>query len=570
MKDNSLSLERKKLQEQGECPSWFSSGGWQMFKQRYLYEAATPKEQYQRIASTLAKHIDVYPEWWEQHYSGKTWNDVFFDILWGGHLSPSTPILSNCGTNRGLIVSCAANYIEDNVYSFYDKLKENAILTQEGFGTATYLGNIRSRGSKISRGGKASGVLPVLKSYVQMSRDISQGSNRRGAWAGYIEITHGDFDEVCDFLIEMPDDVNIGWIITDAFRDKMLIDKDKEYIRRWGKMLKTKLTTGKGYLLYIDKVNRKVPQMYKDRGMKVTCSQLCIEIALFNDAMHTFTCVLSSPNAANFRTWPEKLCFISTVFLDCVVSEFLIKAKSVKGLEEAVRFTEKSRALGLGIMGLSTLFQKERVAFGSLESMYLQNEVMTKYQEESDDASKWLATVLGEPLWCKGYGYRNTHRRAIAPTKSTALIMGGVSEGINIDPAATFTQTTAAGELDRISPVLLEVMKERGVYNKATVQDIVENLGSVQHVTWLDEHEKLVFRNAFETDQKAILRLAAQRQRKIDQMQSLNLWFDGSEDEGYIGEVMLEALLDEDIHSVYYAYSRRGVSASKGECLACQ
>lgn len=292
----------------------------------------------------------------------------------------------------------------------------------ECFGTATYLGNIRSRGSKISRGGKASGVLPVLKSYVQMSRDISQGSNRRGAWAGYIEITHGDFDEVCDFLIEMPDDVNIGWIITDEFRDKMLIDKDKEYIRRWGRMLKTKLTTGKGYLLYIDKVNRKVPQMYKDKGMKVSTSQLCAEIALFNDAMHTFTCVLSSPNAANFRTWPEKLCFISTVFLDCVVSEFLIKAKSVKGLEEAVRFTEKSRALGLGIMGLSTLFQKERVAFGSLESMYLQNEVMTKYQEESDDASKWMATVLGEPLWCKGYGYRNTHRRAIAPTKSTALL----------------------------------------------------------------------------------------------------------------------------------------------------
>ena len=122
MKDNSLSLERKKLQEQGECPSWFTSGGWQMFKQRYLYDAATPKEQYQRIASTLAKHINVYPEWWEQCYNGKTWNDVFFDLLWSGNLSPSTPILSNCGTNRGLIVSCAGNYVEDNVYSFYEKL----------------------------------------------------------------------------------------------------------------------------------------------------------------------------------------------------------------------------------------------------------------------------------------------------------------------------------------------------------------------------------------------------------------------------------------------------------------
>lgn len=539
-----------------------------MFKQRYLYQAVNAKEQYQRIAKTLAKHINVYPGWWDVYYKGLTWEDVFFSVTWQGDLSPSTPLLSNTGTDRGLPVSCAGNFVDDSVNSFYEKMRENALLTQEGFGTASYLGNIRPRGSKISRGGKASGVLPVLKANVQMSRDISQGSNRRGAWAGYLEITHGDFDEVCDYLVELPDDANVGWIITDAFRDSLLA-QDKEALRRWGKVWKTKMVTGKGYLLFIDKVNRKVPQMYKDRGMNVSTSQLCIEIALYNDILHTFTCVLSSTNAANYRNWHPKLCFIATVFLDCVVSEFLDKARNKTGLECAVRFTEKSRALGLGIMGLSTLFQKEMLPFGSLESMYLQNEIMTKFKDESDEASKWLAEVLGEPEWCKGYGVRNTHTTAIAPTKSTALIMGGVSEGINIDPKATYTQTTAAGEIDRISPVLLDKMKEKGVFNKKTIQDIVDNFGSVQHVDWLTEHEKLVFRNAFETPMEDVLRMAAQRQRKLSQMQSLNLFFDGSEDEVYIGKIALEALLNEDIHSIYYAYSSRGVTASK-DCVACQ
>ena len=162
------------------------------------------------------------------------------------------------------------------------------------------------------------------------------------------------------------------------------------------------------------------------------------------------------------------------------MSEFLEKGKHIRGLDCAVRFTEKSRALGLGIMGLSTLFQKERIVFGSMDSMYLQNDIMTQLDTESKEASKWLAEVFGEPEWCKGYGVRNTHRLAIAPTKSTALIMSGASEGINIDPKATYTQLTAAGEVDRISPVLLEVMKERGVNDKKHIQEIIDNHGSVR------------------------------------------------------------------------------------------
>lgn len=891
MSENIYSKERKELQAQGLAPEWMTTGGWQMFKQKYLYKANNPREQYQRIASTLAKHISVYPDWWETEYGKEyTWEQAFFDILWNNHLSPSTPVLGNTGTDRGCTVSCSGTYIGDNVYSFYENLQENAVLTQEGFGTSSYLGDIRPRGTPISRGGKASGILPVFKAFVQMSSDISQGSNRRGAWAGSVPIDHPDWDEVCDFVNEYPDDVNAAWLINDAFRDKLLA-KDKDALRRWGKALKVKMTTGKGYLTFIDKINRKRPEMYVDKGLTVKASQLCQEITLFSDEDHSFTCVLSSVNAYTFRKWPPKLVFIATVFLDCVCEEFLQRARNIPGLEKAVRFTEKSRALGLGVMGLSSLFQEERIVFGSLESMYLNTEIFKKLKDESEEASIWMAQVIGEPEWCKGYGVRNTHRCvsgdtkvltkrgqvkisdlievetdvwngknwskvvpfvtghdsvyrvtfsnglfldctkdhkflvatpkrdtsavgglktievettdlrigdclpkflveatgtdtelsyaytaglfcgdgsincskegkyprnelrlygdkmllaeyvdwkssntwggdscvrgylpddllpkysvphqysiqskqawlaglvdsdgsatssgiavsmkdyefakevallvqslggepfvskctrvggykaetneyftvnitshslhtvfsqfkpkrvkintpkavtkigktrlvevvsveyigetntycftekelgqgvfngiltkqcAVAPTKSTALIMGGMSEGINIDPAMTFTQTTTAGEVDRMSPVLLKLMKEKGVYNKKVVQGIVENLGSVQHVDWLDSHEKAVFRTAFETDQFSILRLASQRQRYLSQMQSLNLFFSGDESEEKIGEVMLQALLDENILSVYYAYSKRGVLASTGECEACQ
>jgi ribonucleoside-diphosphate reductase alpha chain len=181
-----------------------------------------------------------------------------------------------------------------------------------------------------------------------------------------------------------------------------------------------------------------------------------------------------------------------------------------------------------------------------------------------------MAVELGEPEWCKGTGLRNTHRIAIAPTKSTALLMGGVSEGISPDPAMTFTQTTAAGEVDRLNPILLEIMKKKGVYNKKSVHDITEKQGSVQHVDWLTPEEKMVFRTAFEINQKSILRLAGTRGKWIDQWQSLNLFFASDEDPAWIAEVHGEAFRDPNILGLYYIYTQAGVQASKGECEACQ
>lgn len=566
-----LSAERKALQAANEMPAFWSTGSWQMFKAKYLYQAKTPKEQYQRIARTAAKHINVYPDWWEGHFGkGYTWEDAFFNVLWQGDLSASTPVLANMGTNRGLPVSCSGNYIEDSIDGFYSAKREIAILTKYGFGTASYLGKIRPRGAPISTGGVANGPLPVITGIVKDMEDVSQGNTRRGAWAGYIEIDHPDFWEIVHHLENQPDDLNIGWIITEDFKNK-LDSFDDEAIRRYQAAMKTKAIVGKGYKFFPYKAEKLRPQMYKDLGLDVVAPQLCNEIMLHSSPEYTYTCVLSSMNALRFDEWVNtKAVFVATVFLDCVVSEFIEQASKIPGLEKAVAFTLKGRALGLGVCGFHSYLQKNLMEFGSFEAHQFNNELFGHLHDESLEASKWLAEALGEPEWCRGYGVRNTHRTAVAPTKSTALIMGGVSEGISPDPAMTFTQMTAAGEVDRINPILLEMLKSAGLATPENIQEIIDAQGSVQGVSWLDAKMKGVFKTAFEINQLDIIRLAAARQRKLCQGQSLNLFFAGDESEEFISYVHQVAYDNPFILGLYYFYSKAGVTASKGECTACQ
>lgn len=291
---------------------------------------------------------------------------------------------------------------------------------------------------------------------------------------------------------------------------------------------------------------------------------------LHSSVDYIFTCLLASMNLAKYDEWKATdAVFWSTLFLDCVAEEFIFKAKTISGLEKAVEFTRKGRALGLGVCGLHTYLQQHGVPFESLEAQFINTAIFECISNEANAASWEMAKKLGKPEWCKNSDYRNTHVMAIAPTKSTALIMGGISEGINPDPAMVYTQATSAGEVERINPVLLELMKRKGVYTEEIVRDIAENYGSVQHVNWLSEDEKKVFKTAFEIDQKVILRLASQRQRHIDQGQSVNLFFSADADEEYISEVHKQAFLDENILSLYYIYSTKQSIQPKG-CESCE
>jgi len=555
-----ISEERKKLQEKGLAPDFWSTGGYQLFKDKYLYQADNPKDQYMRIAGTLAAHTPDPMKWKER----------FFQLMWKGWLSPSTPVLANCGTNRGLPVSCAGSYIGDSIDEIYSARHETAMLTKMGFGTAGYLGDVRPRGSDISVGGKTSGVLPVLELFQKDMEYVAQGTARRGSWAGYIPIDHGDFYEVASYLETEPDGNNIGWCVSADFIDR-LMKGDKDAVDRYQTAMRTKMVTGKGYFFFPDKANEKRPQWYKDHGLDVKAPQLCNEIMLHSGPDYTYTCVLASMNLMFYDKWKDTdAVFEATVFLDCVVQEFIERGKNIPGLEKAIAATKRGRALGLGVCGLHTLFQKRMIPFGSLQAHILNTEVFKYIREEAEKATTWIAQQWGEPEWCNGYGRANTHLIAVAPTKSTALIMGGVSEGINPDTAMVYTQRTPAGEIDRVNPVLLDLMKERKVFSRNVVEDIRDNMGSVQHVEWLTDEEKEVFKTAFEINQMDVLRLASTRGGYIDQWQSLNLFFAAGEDEEYISEVHAKAFLDENILGLYYIYSKASIQASRGECTACQ
>lgn len=553
-----LSDERKKLQAEGLVPKWMTTDAWGLFKQKYqVIGEAGFKGRAETIARTAAKHT----------CNPKMWYNKFFELIWNGWLSCSTPVLSNMGTTRGFSVSCSGQYIGDAIDEFYMNLHEAAMLSKMGFGTSSYLGDIRPRGTPISKGGKAQGVLPVFEDFVTMASKVSQGGTRRGSWAGYLPMMHGDFQEVYDYIYDKPDEVNVGWNWYD--RDTEAMDnKDKETRRRFKKIQKLRGVQGKGYMFFPDKANRLSPQMYKDLGLEVKSSNLCSEIMLFQDKDHTYTCVLSSMNLAKYNEWKDTdAIFAATVFLDCVASEFIEMATGFPGMEKAIRFTRKGRALGLGVLGYHTYLQQEMIPFESLQAQFFNQAFFKELNEKSLEASKWMAQQWGEPEWCKGYGVRNTHRIAIAPTMSTGALLG-VSQGIEPMIGNCFIADIAGGESERINPVFLDLMKKRGKYTKKLVKEIADNIGSVQNQDWLTDEEKLVFKTAYEINQEVILRQASQRQRHIDQGQSLNLFFSANESEKYIAYIHKLAIRDPYIKALYYVRSQAGVDASKG-CASC-
>ena len=571
-----MSAERKQKQKEGLYPEWMTTGGYQLFLDRYLYEADGFDDQVRRIAKEMAQYCPSFSinesktgEKIRATY-GDNWEDVFYNAVMMGHLALSTPVLANGGTDRGLPVSCSGGVVSDSIDGFYNSRHENAMLSKNGFGTSSYLGGIRARGSDISTGGKASGSYVVAKGFVQDSREVSQGGVRRGSWAGYLEVDHDDFDEWADDLIKDPKNKNIGWIFTKDFQKK-LDAGDGDSVRRYQKVMKGRMITGKGYIWKKDTVNEQNPVMYKDKLMEVKASNLCTEIALFSDKDHTFTCVLSSPNAVHFDEWKNTgLVFVTAVFLDATAESFIQRSRGVPGLEKAVRFTEKSRALGIGLLGLHSYFQKKMVAFDSMDAYWLNTKIFSHIQKESLEASKWMAKTMGEPEWCKGYGVRNTHLMAPAPNMSSATLCGQVSQGVEPWVANVFVQSTPAGEMTRINPIFLSLAQKRDKYDDALVTDIIAHSGSVQHLDWLSPTEKTVFKTAFEINQEQLLRMASNRQRYIDQGQSLNLFFSADASEEYVSKIHEIAIKDKHIKALYYVRTLAGVQAAKDECVACE
>jgi ribonucleoside-diphosphate reductase alpha chain len=546
------------LKQTNEAPDWLSQDALQTLRNGYLLPGETPRGMYSRLAKTAAETLER-PELEEK----------FFDLMWKNWLCPSTPVLSNMGTDRGFVISCFSSYIPDSMDGIMDGLKETAMLSKYGGGTAWHASDIRAKGSKISKGGISDGVVPFFKMLDSVILGVSQGNVRRGSVAAYIDIEHGDLDEVLASRRPTGDvnrqclNIHHAVNITDAFMAKVSAG-EPEARRRWKEVLKSRIETGEPYIHFVDNTNNANPSMYKDKGFKVKGQNLCAEICLFTDEEHSFVCCLSSMNLAKYDEWKDTdAVYYSTFFLDAVMSVFIKQAKGVPGFDRAVRFAEKSRALGLGVLGFHTYLQKNMMPFDSLPAYLVNKAIFKAMDAETLRASKDLAVQYGEPGWCSFYGVRNTHRMAIAPTTSNALIASNVSQGIEPWAANIFVQQSAKGTFIRKNPELIELLIKLGCNTEETWKSIRDNEGSVQHLD-IPQDVKDVFLTAREINQFAIVKLAADRQPFIDQGQSVNLFFPANSDPKYINQVHLEAH-KAGMKSLYYLRSTSILRADAGK-----
>ena len=555
----------KDLQNNGEIPNWFTTAGTQLFYEKYSYNNETVKSRFESVAAAMAQHAPrVYPSWWNEdsYTAGKTWQEAFFAVLWDGFVSCSTPMLANAGIrSRGTTVSCAGGYVGNNLYDRYNAITEAAVLTKHSHGTSYSIDHWPAEGDKLKRGGRSLGVMPIVRDFIAAMEEVTQGS-RRGSLAYSIRPQHGDFEKVLKHLYERTESNNVGWLIDDDFNRKM-DEEDPETEEKFGKMLGVKMPRGKGYYTFISKMNRHLAEAFKRKGMTVKASNLCQETCLPSDENYTFSCVILNYNLELWDSWPEHLVFIGQVMADCNISEYLATMDEMtpmdkQAMRKIYRFTKEFRSLGSGVLGWHTLMQMKRISVSSLDCMFLNNKIFKHLDSESLKATQWLAGVLGEPLGCEGLGIRNATRLMMPPTKSTAEIMAGASEGVGLDTAMAFTKQSAGGEFFRVNKVLVGWIKEKGLDFDSCVREVINNKGSVQKVTWLDEVEKAALRTGFEVPMEDYLRLCSQRQKYIDQAQSINLYFTSNDSEEYIGKMHKLAFKDEGILSLYYIYSMRG------------
>lgn len=563
-------MNLEKLKQEGEVPDWMQEEGLKTLSNGYLADGETPRQMYWRVAHAAA---DYYKD-------KKYWRDKFFDAMWKNWLCPASPILSNLGTDRGLPISCNSIHVGDSVDSIFDKSHELAMLSKNGAGVGIYLGDVRGRGAPIAGNGKSEGTIPWCKLYDTSIISVSQGSTRRGAAAVYLPIRHPDMEEFLNMRRPTGDvnrrclNLNHGVCIDDAWMNEMLNgNKTKRVL--WQEILKMRYETGEPYLFFTDNVNKQNPKCYTENNLDVKTSNICTEIFLHTDVDHSFVCCLSSLNLVKWNEWKDTdLPNIAVRFLDAVLSEYIEKSAGVPGLEPSRNSAIKGRAIGIGVLGWHTLLQTNMIPFDSFDSMMLNAKIFRNIKEKAEKETKALSIELIEPEWCRGFGRRNTHLIACAPTVSNSTISGGHSAGIEPVAANIFSQKSAKGTFIRKNVVLERYLESISKNTPETWKLINEQSGSVQHLIFLDDKIKQVFLTAREINQYAVINQAAQRQQWIDQGQSVNLFFGANADPKYIHGVHVEAWRS-GLKSLYY-FRTEGVirgdlaSRSKEECAACE
>ena len=568
-------MNLEQLKEKDLAPYWLSSEALATLSNGYLLSGETPRDMYKRLSTTAAsilKRPDLELE--------------FFALFWNNWLCPATPVASNLGTERGLPISCYGTYVPDSIDGIFQHYHEVAMLTKNGGGVGSYWGNIRPRGTTIKGNGKSEGVVPWLAVEDRVALSVGQGGVRRAGLAEFLPIEHGDFSEFINIRRPLGDsnrqclNLHHGVNISDKFMQEM-VEGNKQNREHWGQLLKARVETGEPYMMFSDTANNTAPF-----SRRINNTQLCTEIFLPNDEDHTYVCCLSSLNLARFDEWssyrfPSGLSVVelSIYFLDAVMSEFISKGRGMAGFEKAVRFAEKSRALGLGVLGWHTLLQSKFLPFDSFQAMMLNAQIFSQLDRESDSASHSLAKAYGTPEWCveeiPKNEQRNLTRLAVAPTMSNSIISGGMSAGIEPIAANCYSMKSAKGTFIRKNVQLETLLQLKGINTVEVWETIIKSGGSVQSLSQLSAEEKDIFKTAREINQFAIVKQAGQRQKFIDQGQSVNLFFSADASAKYIHEVHLSAWT-EGLKSLYYLRSesvlkgQKTLEYQKSDCSSCE
>ncbi|KCZ90979.1 ribonucleotide-diphosphate reductase subunit alpha [Hyphomonas jannaschiana VP2] len=574
--------------------------GKKTLEDRYLLPGESYQDMFARVSKAFAD---------DQAHAQRLYD--YMSKLW---FMPATPVLSNGGADRGLPISCFLNQVGDSLDDIVGTWTENVWLASNGGGIGTYWGNVRSIGEKVGQNGQTSGIIPFIRVMDSLTLAISQGSLRRGSAACYLDIHHPEIEEFLEIRKASGDfnrkslNLHHGLNITDAFMEAVRNDEEFGLIspktgevlktvnarKLWQKILELRMQTGEPYLLFTDTVNNSMPAHQRKLGLKVTQSNLCSEITLPTGVDHrgedrTAVCCLSSVNAEKYLEWSKDENFLEDIFrfLDNVLEDFIERAPSE--MERAVYSAKRERSVGLGVMGFHSFLQKMNVSMESAMAKVWNEKIFKDVRKGADAASVKLAKERGpcEDARDAGMMARFSHKMAVAPTASISIICGGTSAGIEPIPANVYTHKTLSGSFTVKNPQLEALLESKGLNTPETWGSILEHEGSVQHLEELDEHERAVFKTAFELDQRWIVELAADRTPYICQSQSLNLFLPGD-----IAKWDLHMLhwtaWEKGLKSLYYCRSKSvqraafagSEKAEAGqmetpntdydECLACQ
>ena len=532
----------------------------QVFLERdYLVDGQTVDQRVDEICNTAEKLLN------KPGFAAK-----FKENFQKGWYSLSTPIWTNFGNERGMPISCFGSSISDSMESIAYTWAEVAMMTKYGGGTSATFGNLRPRGASIRDNGESSGAVHFMQAFENLIQIVSQGSTRRGNFAAYLPIDHADIMEFLQIRTEgfAIQDLSYGVCVPDYWMEEM-INGDADKRKVWAKVLEMRANFGYPYITFIDNANNNTVDCYKDKGMKITHSNLCNEILLFDNEDESFVCDLSSMNILYYDEWKDTDAVELLVYLlDAVMTEFIEKAKNIKFMERAVRFAERHRALGVGWLGWHSYLQSKMIPWESMEAKFHNTQIAKNIKEAAYKASAKLAEEYGEPEVCKGYGRRNTTLLAIAPTKSSAFILGQVSEGIEPHRTNYYIKDLQKGKFTIKNVELEKLLKAKGHDTEEIWKSILMDGGSVRHLECLTDEEKNVFKTFAEISPKEIVIQAAQRQKYIDQGQSLNLMIHPSVPTKDVNALIIEGW-KMGIKGLYYQISVNAAQSFARSILEC-